>query len=143
MALTKEEIAKLFMEGIDCSQVVAGEFAQDMGMTKETAYKLTAAFGGGLGEGETCGAVVGAMMVLGMKYGHFTPDDQEQKDIMNAKRSEFIARFKEKYCGCSCKALLQYDISKPEDLEKILEKGLLFDFCPEIVKDAIEILKDM
>ena len=43
--------------------------------------------------------------------------------------------------SCRCKELLKYDISNPEEMQKIMEEGLLFDFCPEVVKDSLEILK--
>lgn len=66
-----------------------------------------------------------------------------QKDIMNAKRAEFLQKFQEKYAVCNCKGLLKHDISKPEEMQKILDEGLLFDFCPEVVKDSITILKEI
>ena len=53
--MEKEKIAELFMKGIDCSQVVAGAFAEELGITQEEAYKMAAGFGGGMGIGETCG----------------------------------------------------------------------------------------
>ena len=110
--MEKKEIAELFMKGIDCSQVVVGAFAEELGITTEEAYKMSAAFGGGMGLGETCGA-------------------------------EFLQRFQEKYAVCNCKGLLKHDISKPEEMQKILDEGLLFDFCPEVVKDSITILKEI
>ena len=39
--MEKEKIAELFMKGIDCSQVVAGAFAEELGITQEEAYKLS------------------------------------------------------------------------------------------------------
>ena len=54
--MEKKEIAELFMKGIDCSQVVVGAFAEELGITTEEAYKMSAAFGGGMGLGETCGS---------------------------------------------------------------------------------------
>ena len=126
--MEKEKIAELFMKGIDCSQVVAGAFAEELGITQEEAYKMAAGFGGGMGIGETCGAVVGAMIVLGLKFGHCDTEHMEQKDIMNAKRAEFLTK---------------HDIADPEGMQKILEEGLLFDFCPEIVRDTIEILNEV
>ena len=47
--MEKEKIAELFMKGIDCSQVVAGAFAEELGITQEEAYKMAAGFGGGMG----------------------------------------------------------------------------------------------
>lgn len=141
--MEKKEIAELFMKGIDCSQVVVGTFADELGITTDEAYKMAAAFGGGMGLGETCGAVVGAMIVLGLKYGHHDVEHMEQKDIMNAKRAEFLQKFQEKYGVCNCKGLLKHDISNPEEMQQILDEGLLFDFCPEVVKDSIDILKNI
>ena len=127
--MEKEKIAELFMKGIDCSQVVEGAFAEELGITQEEAYKMA--------------AVVGAMIVLGLKFGHCDTEHMEQKDIMNAKRAEFLTKFQEKYGVCSCKGLLKHDIADPEGMQKILEEGLLFDFCPEIVRDTIEILNEV
>ena len=141
--MEKERITELFMKGIDCSQVVVAAFADELGMTQEEAYKVAAGFGGGMGIGETCGAVVGAMIVLGLRYGHCDTEHMEQKDIMNAKRAEFLTKFREKYAVCNCKGLLKHDIADPEEMQKILDEGLLVDFCPEVVEDTIAILEEV
>ena len=139
--MTKEEIKNLFMQGIDCSQVVTGAFAEKMGMTEEQARKVSSCFGGGMMCGETCGAVTGALMVIGMVYGHSREGDQSQKEIMAAKTGGFKKLFGEKYSSCICRELLGHDISKPGEMEKVLEKGLMFDFCPRVVEDTIDILE--
>lgn len=141
--MCKEEIKELFQEGIDCSQVVTGEFADRMRVDRDIARKMSASFGGGMMCGETCGAVTGALMVIGMVYGHAVEGDQEQKAVMSAKAAEFKRMFAEKYPSCMCRELLGHDISKPGEMEKVLEKGLMFDFCPEVVRDTIEILEKM
>ena len=82
-------------------------------------------------------------MAVGLKYGHCEVEHMGQKDIMNAKRAEFLQKFQGKYAVCNCKGLLKHDISKPEEMQKILDEGLLFDFCPEVVKDSITILKEI
>lgn len=141
--MEKKEIAELFMKGIDCSQVVLQAFEEELGLTREEAYRMAAAFGGGMGIGETCGAVVGAMIVMGLTYGHCDTEHMEQKDIMNAKRAEFLQKFQDKYSCCNCRGLLKHDISKPEELQKILDAGLLFDFCPEVAADCIRIVREV
>lgn len=141
--MDKNEIAGQFMKGFDCSQVVLAECACKLGISEEEANRMAAAFGGGMGIGETCGAVVGAMIALGLKYGHFDENDMAQKDIMNGKRAEFIAAFTEKYGSCACRQLLGHDLSVPGEFEKVLEEGLLFDFCPQVVSDTLRILEDL
>ena len=130
--MTKEEVCQLFMAGIDCSQVVTGACAEKMGMTKEQARKMSACFGGGMMCGETCGAVTGALMVLGMAFGHSEENDGDQKGIMAGKVAEFKKRFLEKYPSDMCREILGHDISKPGEMDKVLEKGLMFDLCPQI-----------
>lgn len=139
--MTQQEIKELFMAGIDCSQVVAGQFSEELGMEKEALRKMSACFGGGMQCGETCGAVTGALMVIGLKYGHSVEQDMEQKNIMLEKTAEFKRLFAEKYPSCMCRELLGHDISKAGEMEKVLEKGLLFDFCPRVVEDVIGILE--
>ena len=80
-------------------------------------------------------------MVIGMVYGHSREGDQSQKEIMAAKTGEFKKLFGEKYSSCICRELLGHDISKPGEMEKVLEKGLMFDFCPRVVEDTIDILE--
>ncbi len=141
--MEKEQIADLFMRGQDCGQVVLSQYADELGISYDEANRLAAAFGGGSGIGETCGAVVGALMVLGMKYGHSGPDDPEHRNKLMEKRAEFIEKWKEKRCSCMCRNLLEDDISTQEGLGRILESGKLFSLCPEIVTDALEVLKSM
>ncbi len=139
--MTKEEIKNLFMQGIDCSQVVTGQFAKQMQMNQDQARKVSACFGGGMMCGETCGAVTGALMVIGMVYGHSREGDQEQKNVMAEKTAQFRKMFLEKYPSSMCREILGHDISKPGEMEKVMEKGLLFDLCPEVVENTIEILE--
>ena len=141
--LSKEEIKALFMDGIDCSQVVAGAFAEKLGMEEALLRKMSACFGGGMQCGETCGAVTGALMVLGLNCGHSENKDQRQKQIMLEKTAEFKTMFQKKYPSCMCRELLGHDISKEGEMEKILEKGLLFDLCPRIVEDVIGIVEKL
>ena len=135
-----EMIAEKFEKGFDCSQVIMEHYADELHISPETANRVAACFGGGMNRGETCGAVIGALMVLGMRYGQYDEKHMEQKDVMALRRTAFFEKFEEKYPSCICRELLGYDVSKPEDLQKILDKGLLFDFCPKVVADVIEIL---
>ena len=141
--MDREQIADLFMRGQDCGQVVLSHYADRVGISADDANRISSAFGGGSGVGGTCGAVVGAMIVLGCFYGHKGPDDMEQRELMMSKRAEFMEKWKEKRESSECKDLLGHDIGTPEGLQAILDAGLLFEFCPGLVSDAIEILDKM
>ena len=141
--MDKAQVTELFMRGQDCSQVVLSHFAHDLGISPEDANRISAGFGGGSGIGETCGAVIGALIVIGMKYGHSGPDDMEQRNELMAKRAEFLQKWNEKRGTCMCREFLGHDITQPGEFEKVLEEGTMFSLCPELVVDAIEILDEM
>lgn len=64
----------LFHQGYNCAQSVFAAFSDDLGIDFETALKLAAPFGGGMGRlREVCGAVSGMLMVAGLKYGYTDP----------------------------------------------------------------------
>ena len=66
--MTKAEKAvSLHDKGYNCAQAVVCAFADDLGLDEQTAYKMSEAFGLGVGQMEICGAVSGACMVAGMK----------------------------------------------------------------------------
>lgn len=95
-----EKAAALFATGLNCAQSVYCAFAEELGMDAETAAKVSAGLGGGVGRlREVCGAVTGATLVLGMKYG---PD----KTAVYEKVQEFAAIFKQEMGSIICRDLL-------------------------------------
>ena len=138
------KIQELFMQGYDCSQVVLAHYAEKLGVSEELANKVSACFGGGMLEAKTCGAFTGALMAIGLKYGHFDSDNlMAQKDVMMAKSAEFRQKFAEKFGTNNCKELVGYDVSTPEGFEQAISSGRMMGFCPTVVAAVIEILDEV
>ena len=51
----------------NCAQTIMRAYAEEMGLTEEQAAAIGCNFGGGMKCGGTCGAITGALMVLGTK----------------------------------------------------------------------------
>jgi C_GCAxxG_C_C family probable redox protein len=133
-----------FKEGFSCSQAVFATYAVDMGMDREKALKIAQAFGGGMGGmGETCGAVTGAFMVIGLKYGRFRVEDDTAKLKTYALVQEFTKRFKAQHGTIVCRELLGCDIGTTEGHRIAKEKKLVSTLCPKFVQDAVEILEEI
>jgi C_GCAxxG_C_C family probable redox protein len=141
--VTEEIVSDLFMKGIDCSQIVLGYAADKAGLSDETAMKVSSAFGGGMWCGRTCGVVTGALMALGMKYGHYEVNMTEQKNTILSKRAEYEQKFAAENGSVVCKDILGYDLSKPEDFKTVLEKQLFFTLCTKVVCSGCNILDEM
>jgi len=138
----KEEAVACFRSGFVCSQAVLSVFAEDYGLDRNTALKLGTAFGGGIARrAETCGAVTGALMVIGLGYGRSEQKDTQAKETTYRKSQEFIRWFTERHGAVGCRSLLEVDISTPEGTQAAKEKSLFQTLCPEFVEGAVEILE--
>ena len=132
------------MKGYDCSQVVVAHFAERLGVSAEIANKVAACYGAGMMEKGPCGAYTGALMVIGLKYGHWNEEGiMEQKGILMQKSAEFKQKFYEKFETSNCKELLGYDVTVPEEFQQAIDSGRMFSFCPNMVKTVVEILEEM
>ena len=127
--------------GLGCAQHVFGEFAPQLGVDRETALKIAALFGSGMFEGATCGAVVGALMAIGLKYGQGDDPDQDKQDVLLQKGEQFKARYAEKYGSCVCREILGYKI--PEQLEQIEAENKFVTVCSHAITDACKICADI
>jgi len=139
-----EKAASLFKEGFNCSQAVFTTFAVEMGVERDTALKMSQSFGGGMGlMGETCGAVTGAFMVIGLKYGRTSVDDDEAKKKTYELVKKFATKFKASHGTILCRELLGCNIGTPRGKEYAEEKALTTTLCPEFVRDAVIILEEI
>ena len=141
---TVEQASSDFEAGFSCSQSIVAAFGPEMGLERTLALRVAAAMGGGLARsGETCGAVSGALMVIGLKYGRIEADDEESKEKTYQLGAEFLERFRSQAGSTVCKELLGYDVSDPEQRRLGKEKGISASVCPRLVQDAAEILEEI
>ena len=95
-----------FLKGYNCSQSVVAAFAPQIGLTEETALRLSAGFGAGIGRmREVCGAFCGVVTVLSMVYAD--PADPKDKSRMYALVQEAAEQYRSRN-GASiiCRELL-------------------------------------
>jgi C_GCAxxG_C_C family probable redox protein len=130
--------------GFNCSQAILSAFSHRFDLPEETAFRIAAPFGAGIGRmGGTCGAVSGAYMVIGLKYGHISAEDLESKEKAYQVARMFAERFRARLGSLECRELLGYDLSKPEELQRIREIGLFQTRCPELVHASAEVLAEL
>ena len=124
----KAQAAEYHSRGFNCAQAVACTLAPAVGLDPEVAFKLTEAFGAGMGGmTETCGAISGAVAILGyvMSEGMERPTTKGKSYKLSR---QVAAAFKEKNSSTVCGAL----------------KGIGSDHgplrsCPGCIDDATEI----
>ena len=96
-----------FLKGYNCSQSVVAAFAPQLGLTEETALRLSAGFGAGIGRmREVCGAFCGVVTVLSMVYAD--PTDPKDKSRIYALVQQAAEQYRTRNSGGSiiCRELL-------------------------------------
>ncbi|MFA9391447.1 MAG: C-GCAxxG-C-C family protein [Prolixibacteraceae bacterium] len=126
---------------MNCNQSVLVVYGPQYGVSEELSFTLGLSFGGGMGrQGKTCGAVTGAYMVIGLWSAKQSENKSEQKRIATAKVQEFNQMFEKLHGSLECKALLNYDISKPDEAAKVNAQGLFDTICPGLVGNSTILL---
>jgi len=140
-----ETAVQMFEREFSCSQSVFSAFAGPADISRELALRVASGFGGGLGRtGETCGAVTGAVMALGLRYCAVPAEaDPLGKQKAYPPVQEFLARFKARHDSIVCRELLGCDLGLPEELQRAREQGLFKSRCPVFVRTAAEILEEL
>jgi C_GCAxxG_C_C family probable redox protein len=138
MGKHSEKAAALFDEGFACSQAVLGAFCEPLGMDRALAMKIANGFGGGIARRqEICGAVSGAVMVIGLKYGRTEAGDMQAHKKTYEKVNAYCNAFEAKHGFIQCRDLLGCG------MEEAKEKGLFTSLCPKFVRDAADILEEL
>ena len=139
-----ETAVRMFEREFSCSQSVFTAFADPADLSREAALRVASGFGGGLARtGETCGAVTGAIMVLGLRHCGVPTDDPTAKQAAYPPVQEFLARFKAAHGSIVCRELLGCDLGTPEGLQRAREQDLFKSRCPAFVRTAAELLEDL
>jgi C_GCAxxG_C_C family probable redox protein len=135
---------KSFGEGFNCAQSVLTAFSERYGVEPAAACRMAEGFGGGMaGLGKTCGAVTGAMLVIGLACGRTKADDAAAKMVASVKVRRLIAKFEALHGSVACRDLLGCEIDTPEKLQIARDKALIMTRCSVFVRSASEIVEEL
>ena len=110
-----ERAVSLFKEGYNCAQSVVAAFADMYGMDRDTALRIGAGFGGGIGRLRmVCGAVSGIVTLVGLHCGSTDGEDHEGKANCYKVVQDLLERFRLQNGSIICADLLAQNGCKVE-----------------------------
>jgi C_GCAxxG_C_C family probable redox protein len=118
----------------NCAQAIFTAYGEPLGLVDyDTSLKIASAFGGGIARmGNVCGALTGALMVLGLKYGGAKREEQEKA---NAVAGKLLNEFESLNGSIICRELINRDLITDEDVKQAFKEGA-FNNCPKFVDDV-------
>jgi C_GCAxxG_C_C family probable redox protein len=137
-----DRAVELFRGGCACSQAILGTYGPRFDLDEDRAMRVAAGFGGGMRMAETCGAVTGAIMALGLaRCGDHCRTADERQAAYGAVVA-FEDDFRRRHGTLVCRELLGCDITTPEGAAAAREQGLFRSRCDQFVRDAAELLEE-
>lgn len=144
MTAAPDTAAALFKEGCNCAQAVFVACSAKYGLPRETALRVAQAFGGGMGRtGNVCGAVTGALMVIGFHRAALDPKDSASKLEAHRLAQKFLAAFAAQHSSILCRELLGADMSTPDGLKRVQEQNLHATVCGPLVQSACALIESI
>lgn len=132
----------LFHKGYNCSQSIFAPWAERKGVSFDKALLIAAGFGAGCRCGDICGAVSGALMVLGLYSGLDLKNQPEDRMIIYRNAEAFLARFREIHGSTICRDLLKVDLATSEGMSEAERLHLFTTLCPLFVESADRLLQE-
>ena len=130
-----------FKGGFNCAQAIVSAYAEELGLDKKTALQIACGLGAGMGRlQETCGAVSGAYLLIGLKHGKFETGDDAAREKTYALVREFARLFAERNNTTNCREILGVDLSSGDPQ---IRTQRVKECCPKMIRAAAEIIEDL
>ena len=144
MSTKPDQAAATYINGFNCAQAVFSTYAEEFGIDRTNALKISCGFGAGMGRRqEVCGAVSGAILLIGCKHGKTIREDNAANDLTYKLVRELSEKFIAKHGSISCKELLGCNLLTPEGQQFYKENNFRDLKCARYVHDAAELAETM
>ena len=142
MSTNPVDAEAMFLGGFNCAQSVLACCGRRYGLDRSTAIRVAQGFGGGIGRtGSVCGALTGAIMVIGLKHAALEPADAAAKARAYQAAQAILEEFRRRNGTVACRDLTGCDLTTPEGQRQFKERDLHRTLCARLVREAAEIVE--
>lgn len=136
----KEAALDYFAQKFNCAEATLLGLCEALGIEENCVPRIATGFGAGLGfSGDTCGAVTGAIMAIGLKLGRERAEDQDAKLACYKIVGQLVQEFEQEFGNVGCNYLTKCNMRTPEGRAKATELNLHSNLCPKYVAFAAEV----
>jgi len=144
MESIEEKAIRTFRSGLNCAQAVITAYSEEMKFDNNLALSVSCGFGGGMGRlQETCGAVTGSFMVLGIFNCKKLTDNKDRKEATYSMIQKFSQEFKLINGTTDCLELLKCDLKTEEGNRFAKENNLFGTVCEKCISDSVRTINKL
>ena len=138
--MSRADAGEKFFETYNCAQAVLAAHAEKIQHEVDMTLAAAAGFGGGMGRlQETCGAVTGAIMALGLSSDFKEGDGRDKINEVYANVRSFVEEFKREKGTVKCRDLLGCDLLTEEG-HKYYTEHKLRENCKGYIRLSCDLL---
>lgn len=120
-------------QGFNCAESVLLGLCEYLKVESPLIPRIATGFGGGIGHtGNICGAITGAIMALGIRFGRENPQDKDTRDKLYRLTAAFLRDVERKLGHLDCFSLIGVHLDTEEGLERYRKENLR-ERCRQIV----------
>ena len=136
--------AVALFDRFNCAQSVFAACGAGDGMSEQMCLIVAGPFGGGMGRmGETCGALTGALMALGVRHGQeMATDPAQARGPLYERVARLANAFREQNGALTCRELTGCDLRTPEGQEQFKARDLHHTLCRKLVASAAQLVEE-
>jgi C_GCAxxG_C_C family probable redox protein len=132
-----------FKSGFNCAQAIVVTYASPYGISEETALRMSAGFGAGMGRlQDVCGALTGAIMIAGLQEGMTIPGDRAAKERTYALVQRIAKAFEKEHGARTCRDLVGCDMNTEEGMKDYREREAYERVCSMCVRTAARLVEE-
>jgi C_GCAxxG_C_C family probable redox protein len=137
-----ERALELFSRKYNCAQSVFAACAASKILNEQERLALAAPFGGGIAQqGETCGALTGALLALGEADGKaMVADPSAGRSALYKQAQQLTKDFRSAHGSILCHELTGCFLNTEEGQRVYKERGLHQTLCRDIVTSAVSLV---
>ncbi|MBI9056712.1 MAG: C_GCAxxG_C_C family protein [Labilibaculum sp.] len=138
----KEKAIHSFYNGMNCAQSLLTAYSDYLEFDPKMALSVSAGFGGGMGKmQETCGAVTGSFMVLGIYNSKKYADNVDARNATNEMIERFSLYFKSLHGSLDCKTILNCDFKTREGEKEFKDQDMKKNICSKCISDSVKLIE--
>lgn len=143
-----KNVTKTLKQSKNCAQTSFAVLQEEFDLDGGPILKALTPFPGIALRGETCGAVIGCLMALGLVYGRDDLDDWKGYLTSLPPSRRFCRRFEEMNGNTACSAILEtklgrsYDLANRVDALRYVAAGGQ-KTCTNVIESAVQIAAEI
>ncbi len=120
-------------QGFNCAESVLLGLCDYLKVENPFVPRIATGFGGGIGHtGNICGAITGAIMAFGIRFGRENPQDKDTRDKLYLLVASFLKDVEDNLGCLDCFSLIGVRLDTEDGLRKYREENLR-EKCRQIV----------